>query len=152
MSKDKPIPVKKYRCPKCNHIIEGSYKEAQEHIDIPIDTPLPTGFVYKDKELDSSQRVYGIISSKGELTENHGFNQKRLIFDHGKLVGRMSNLYINSIYFKGDLKSKKICLLTPKEFDDFKLNYSALFPSLLTPKPNQLIRTTLELEKLVNLN
>jgi hypothetical protein len=46
MPKAKPIKIEAYECPKCKAIIKGTYEEAQKHVNIPINRPLPTGFTF----------------------------------------------------------------------------------------------------------
>lgn len=140
MEKDKPIQV--YQCPKCNLILRGTYEEAQEHVDIPIDT-LPAGLVIKP----AHQKDYIVLSKGKSIDSNHGSSQLEYYYNKRGVKTNIGTR-MNSRLTKTYLKNEVYFLLTEQEFDKFKKKFLKH-----SKKPiKKLIRTTSELEKLVSSN
>jgi len=144
MGKLRPIPIEAYKCSKCDLIIEGTYEQAQKHVDTLIDRPLPVGFVYTT----SSNIVY-IVAGKGERDLNHGHLQPAIVHSLN-LGGRLLEVYrhINSKKIREDFRKKRVSFLHPNRFKRVKLRYEG--EKSADGKPLKLKRTVPSLEKLAS--
>ena len=144
MSKLRPVSIEAYKCPKCDSVIKGPYKQAQKHVDVPIDRHLPVGFVYTM----SSNIVY-IVAGKGEKALNHGHLQP-VIAHSLNIDSILLNDYrhINSKKIRESFRKKKAYFLALSIFKYVKSKYNGIKSA--DGKPLNLKRTTSSLEKLAN--
>lgn len=138
IEKLKPIVVETYKCPKCNSRIEGSYEEAQKHVEIPEDSPLPKGLVFRNAHFPTT---YRIITSDGIISSNHGYTHDVSYYTNSHKV--FSKEETNSKSAKEDFEDREYLLLEENEFSEIKSK---------CPINTNLIRTTPELEKIVRTN
>lgn len=147
MAKIKPIRLEVYQCPKCDVRIEGSYNDAQRHVSIPFDSPLPIGLVFED---GGDNALCYVVGNKGKIKSNHGFRQKVLLYGVGSPFTNSSCYYpsghsfINSLDVKDSIKSGNFRLLSKWKFGRFCNKLVANIDL------DSLIRVTPELEKLVD--
>ncbi len=124
-----PIPVRKYKCPVCRSRIEMTLKEAKEHVNMPIDSPLPIGLIFKVKEKEGR---YLIIKNTGRINSNHEYSHTTDLLKRKKkgIVRCLSwgsfPYGIGSSNFKRDLESGEYSLLQKSEFEDFIKSRSAV--------------------------
>jgi len=143
MSKPKPISIEAYKCPKCKLIIEGTYEEAQKHVDVAVDRPLPVGFIYEKGAFVCMVIDKGEVSSSENLKFNHAYlqNSKSYVFLTGEpLRGSYEK---NSKVVKKFLKEGAYSLLSLENFKIFKEKLKDISLG------KKLKRTTPSLEKLV---
>lgn len=138
----KPIPVKAYKCPRrgCGYVIIGTKKQAQEHIDKPVDTPLPKGFVYRRNNF-----IWVNYLNNQGIAHDHGIKQSFNGYVIG-VSGIRGHETISSREVKDKLAKKLACLLTEQDLKRFEKENLGLKEKLNIPS---FIITTPELEALV---
>ena len=145
MAKQKPRQV--YQCPICDKILNYSYEEAQQHVDIPIDTSLPIGLVLKegDSYCGRTATPYVIITSNNKsIWWDHGIKQN--CYD-GTKTDRGS--WETSRSIKKSLLEGSYRILTEDEFKVFRFRSQDW--SDCEKRVNRLVRTTPKLNKILNL-
>lgn len=140
-----PIKIEAYTCPVCEDVLYMDLEEARKKVNIHQDTPLPTGFIYRDLKFDSIRIVRDILCLTQHNSEfPHSYDHTAYSFRGGTLEG--TNKVVNSREVKENLKKKQARLLTEKEVLDFQKISSFRDLSSIMPR---LIRITSELENLV---
>ncbi len=156
-----PIKAEIYKCPieRCGFTTED-YDKAVEHANEPVDKPLPKGLVYITN-FDGLPQDICIVSDEGKIEQRSIPNVETHTCTH------LSMYFHNSLGYKiwGDVNSKifkewfgegKVSSLSKEEFKDFKGKYTTCMAKMRelliyrpSVKPEELIRTTPELEALL---
>lgn len=64
-----PVRVEAYKCPVCNQVVFGTYKDAVVHANLPVGPELPLGLVYfrhfkEFPTIVTSKLDFGVVTTK----------------------------------------------------------------------------------------
>jgi len=140
-------PVEAYKCSACGYLSIGNKAKAERHVSMPL-VQFPTGLILRD---GSFRDTYTIISGKGEIKENHSFDQPIIYFINGAL-GVISQ-FENSMVLLGCIKNKGKILVEPEEIKGIEqkilLPMAEKKPDIQELLGNLTIKLPPEIEKLI---
>ena len=153
----KPIPIETYQCPICEKIIYGTETQAQEHVDLPVDTPLPKGFVYRYEPYgkDDDERYFHIVIGSLGITKEHSHDLEiKSFYQISKYSTEgysASCINQNSFDLKSALKEEggMYSLITLESFENFERFKKRFEDEKKELGIDHFIRTTPELEELI---
>lgn len=122
-----PIKIESYKCPSCGLIMnETTYEKARQHTSMPVDSPLPLGFIFRLKDVKEYRITTQIPLNVDRL---YAINQKDHSIPHQFIVcssGQDNHfLYDDSREIKKGFQEGMYEMLSKEEYEKFKRDFDA---------------------------